>query len=52
MKQRSLMLLGVADECCDVVVAGYEGIGEDFGAGEGEVGDGGCAEGDLVEVGG
>lgn len=30
---------------------GEQGVGEDFGAGEGEGGDGGGAEGDLVEVG-
>lgn len=51
MEQRSLVLLSVADEGRDVVVAGQEGVGEDFGTREGKVGDGGCAEGDLFEVG-
>ena len=50
MKESALMLLGVADQFCDVVVGREEGVCEDFGAGEGEVGDACCAEGDLLEV--
>lgn len=46
------MLLGIADQGGNVMVGGEEGIGKDFRAGEGEVGDGLGAEGDLVEVGG
>ena len=46
------MLLGIADQGGNIMVGREKSIGEDFGAGKGEVGDGLGAEGDLVEVGG
>lgn len=52
MEECALVLLGVADEFSDVVGVVEEGVGEALRAGEGQVGDGGGAEGDLVEVGG
>ena len=51
VEECALVLFRIADEGGDVV-GGEEGVGEDFWGREGEVGDGGCAEGDLVEVGG
>lgn len=50
MEESAFVGLGVADERGDVVGGGEEGIGEGFGAGEGQVGDTSAAEGDLLEV--